>query len=98
MKKILSTCLAVSFAVGGVATFASCGASGEKIDKTKTQLYVSHFTAGFGNEWIHEMDTKFEEAYKDVSFEDGKTGVQVIVSEHRNTASNKNFDKSTDKS
>jgi len=47
------------------------------IDPTKTQLSVKNFTAGFGDEWLYELEARFEEAYKDVVYEDGKKGVQV---------------------
>ena len=54
------------------------GGSTEKVvDNTKTQLLVQNYTAGFGDEWLYDLENRFEEAYKDVSYEDGKMGVQV---------------------
>ena len=53
------------------------GATEKVIDLTKTQLLVQNYTAGFGDEWLYDLENRFEEAYKDVSYEDGKKGVQV---------------------
>ena len=53
-------------------------------DAPKTQLYVATFEGAYGTEWLQEIKTRFEEAYKDVSFEAGKRGVQVIITPGRN--------------
>lgn len=59
-------------------TGGGSSASAEKVlDPTKTQLQVKTFRAGFGDEWLYELEARFEEAYKDVSYEDDKMGVQV---------------------
>lgn len=50
-----------------------------KKDDTKTQLDVTSFEGGFGQEWLYAARDRFEEVYKDVSFEPGKVGVQVTV-------------------
>ena len=49
-----------------------------EVDTTKTQLYVNNFNAGFGDDWFEMLIDRFEEAYKDTEFEEGKKGVQVI--------------------
>ncbi len=102
MKRLLSTVLATSVILGCLVGTA-CGKGGvggdsgtEKVDTEKTQLLVSHFNGGFGDAWIREMKKQFEEKYASVSFEDGKTGVQVMITDHKNTATNKNFDISAD--
>ena len=97
MKKILSTVLAASVVLSGTM-FVGCGGAevGEQVDESKTQIFVSHFNGGYGNVWINEMKAQFEEAYKSVSFEEGKTGVQVMITDHKNTATNKNFDIASD--
>lgn len=51
----------------------------EAVDSSKTQLYVSNLNAGISNQWLLDIETRFEEAYANESFEPGKTGVQVIV-------------------
>ena len=52
----------------------------EEIDINRTQLYVANFNGGFGKNWINALKASFEEKYKDVSFEEGKTGVQIMIS------------------
>lgn len=90
MKKSLFKKLA-SFALALVATvsFAACGGNPDdstggsgsggtkKLDTTKTQLNVFNYKAGYGEKWLESLESAFEEAYKDVSFETGKKGVQV---------------------
>ena len=81
-KKLVSILLAVS-ALASVS-FAGCdaGRGGNeefiKVDKDKTQLYVFSYDGGVGREYMRSLISRFEEAYKDVPFEDGKTGVQVV--------------------
>ncbi len=48
------------------------------IDETKTQLYVRYFAGGLGTAWIDELYASFESAFANVSFEDGKKGVQIV--------------------
>lgn len=52
----------------------------EKINTSQTQIYVNNFKRGFGGDWLADYKTKFEAKYADVSFENGKKGVQVIIS------------------
>lgn len=79
MKKIVSMLLVglVCFSVIG------CDRDGEKVDKTKTQLYVATFDGGFGSSWMDEVEKRFEAKYASVSFEEGKTGVQIIAKPER---------------
>ena len=54
------------------------GGGAEKvIDPNKTQLLVQNYTAGFGDEWLYDLENRFEKAYANKSYEDGKMGVQV---------------------
>ncbi len=55
------------------------GDSTEKIDATKTQLYVANYDGGAGHAWIEKMKKAFEEECKDEVFEKDKKGVQVII-------------------
>jgi len=80
-KKLLAVLLAVVCVFGCTA----CKDTGVKIDKTKTQLYISHFNGGYGNKWINQVIKEFEETYANVSFEEGKKGVQVMKTDHKNT-------------
>ena len=79
MKKIL---------VGGLALITAfsafgCSRGGEAVDKSKTQLYVATFDGGFGSSWMDAVEKRFEEKYANVSFESGKTGVQIIAKPER---------------
>lgn len=88
-KRLISALLAVTVAFGvsvaatgcksgsGSDTSPSTRRDNKKYDATKTQINVQFYQAGYGEDWIYDYEAKFEEAYKDVSFEDGKTGVQV---------------------
>ena len=82
MKKIAMIFLASLLSCGSVGCFNRTG--GEELDKTKTQLYVTTFEGGYGASWLEAVKTRFEAAYANVSFEAGKTGVQVILKEDRN--------------
>ena len=87
-KKNLTRALALALCAFTLAPMAACGgggggggagggASDEPVDETKTQLEVCHYFAGFGDEWLIELGDNFEKAVENVSFEPGKTGVQV---------------------
>ena len=80
MRKLLTIVLAVLMAFG-TCSLTACGGDkgGDGFDKTKTQLYVGLFKAGLGREWLDQAKIDFEEKYKDVSFEEGKTGVEVVI-------------------
>ena len=79
-KRVLAACLCVSSLFGGVMGFSSCGGKGggEVIDATKTQVKIKYNNGGLGRVWLDTVLAKFEEVYADVSFEEGKTGVQVL--------------------
>lgn len=32
----------------------------QKVDKTKTQLYVKYYNGGFGDEWLNKLCAEFE--------------------------------------
>ena len=51
----------------------------EEVDYSRTQLYVSNFNGGYGDEWLYKLKTRFEEFYKETIFEEGKKGVQVLI-------------------
>ncbi len=85
MRKKLSFIIVFAMLLSTVAMFAGCTKGGVAIDNTKTQLYISNYDGGQGTTWLYDknsIDTlvgRFEEAYKNVSFEEGKMGVQVHV-------------------
>lgn len=55
----------------------------EDADVAKTQLFVGNFDGGYGTEWLKKAIARFEDKYKEVSFEEGKKGVQVMVNTSR---------------
>lgn len=77
MKKIIALGMTALLAT---TTFVACrDGSDVKIDETKTQLYIYNYDGGVGSEWLDPLIARFEDAYKGESFENGKTGVQVIA-------------------
>lgn len=52
---------------------------GEKVDTSKTQLYIGALNSGISIAHLEQTAKDFEEFYKDKSFEDDKMGVQVII-------------------
>ena len=64
-------------AVCVLTAIPACGGRGPETDNTKTQLYVSTIPAGYGDGWLVAAARRFEEAYAEVSLEEGKVGVQV---------------------
>ena len=80
MKKIAVTLIAGVLAFSGVA----CGGETEQINEDQTQLFVTAFEGGYGVDWLKAVKTRFEAEYANVSFEEGKTGVQVIIKPERN--------------
>lgn len=60
-----------------MAAFAGCSKGDDWEDPTKTQIYVGMIDGGFGTSWFEPVAAEFEEMYKDVSFQEGRTGVQI---------------------
>ncbi len=84
MKKLLAFLLATAMLV----SMTGCGVgvqTTEEVDDSKTTLYVGNFAGGVGDEWLKKAIEKFEEKVADVSFEDGKKGVQIIIGENNKT-------------
>ena len=68
-----------------VMTFTALPVSGcrrtsgvQKIDSSKTQLYVGTLAQGLGKGWLELVADRFEEAFADYEW-NGKKGVQVLV-------------------
>ena len=83
LKKTLSLFLAGTLMASSLTGLIGCGPTTdpntEEVDETKTQLYVGYFDGGTGREWLEENKTLFEAQYAKTSFEDGKTGVQIMI-------------------
>ena len=58
-----------------------CGCGGNaNVPTDKTVIEVMNSAGGVGSAWLEEAAKRFEEKVKDVSYEDGKTGVYVKIS------------------
>ena len=93
-KKIMAAFLAVVMTGSVAAGLAACDrrtSTERPIDESKTTLYVSNYNGGYGTEWLYQVRDKFEEAYKDTPFEEGKVGVQVEIRPNKNKAQSINF-------
>lgn len=78
--------LAILFSAVSVL-FTGCGKDDViEVDKKKTQIYVYSYNGGVGNDWLDDTIKAFEAKYADVSFEEGKMGVQVIPDKQKATA------------
>lgn len=87
MKRLITILLAVLLTISFV-TFAGCHRDeGKEVNTNMTQLYVGTYDGGVGREWLDAAAKRFEEFYKDYSFEPGKTGVQVWVDCQKGTMS-----------
>jgi len=80
MKKLLkATCLMLCL-VMATGLFGACGGGGDPtppVNENMTQLYINHYNGGFGDAWLEKAIADFQEEYKDFSFEEGKTGIQI---------------------
>ena len=83
MKKNVTRLMAVLLVsimlltTGCSGTTSIPGSDAQVTDNAKTQLVVATYDGGLGDQWILEAAKRFEEKYADVSFEEGKKGVQV---------------------
>ena len=76
MKKVLALIMAMAL----LLSLVGCGArTTVTIDSNKTTLTVGVWNGGPEDDWLQAAIQKFEEKYADVSFEEGKKGVQVII-------------------
>ena len=105
MKKSLKKCIATVCALTCVgSTFVGCGKGGGpmfavdvlEVDATKTPLYIGNYSGGMGSRWLDEFEKGFEELYKEVSFEEGKKGVDVVVDNDKQTYEPSSIEKSID--
>ncbi len=86
MKKFLALILSLLF-VCSASLLAACGSGNDdgwidQIDTDKTQIYVSNLQGGIGREWLDKTIERFTAAYAEESFEEGKTGVQIVVDDY----------------
>lgn len=88
VNKAFGAVLAMIFSVSFFAACAKPGQteSGGEDNSTKTQLTIGVYNGGLGWTWASALADKFEEAYADVSFEEGKVGVEVQITPGEKTA------------
>ncbi|MDR1094448.1 MAG: hypothetical protein LBL66_09915 [Clostridiales bacterium] len=82
MKKIRAGIAAIGFLCASALAggcFPRPAPDGEAVDLGKSQLYVGNFDGGVGSVWLEELKAAFEAEYAETSFEENKTGVQVIL-------------------
>ena len=86
MKKTIKKVVALSLTALTLGVSTACNPfetlgpdEGEKINTDMSQLYLSNYNGGYGTEWLNEVKARFEDVYKEYSFEKDKKGVQVII-------------------
>lgn len=66
-------------ALAAIASLTACGKSiVEEDDETKTQLRIKYTNGGFRSEWLDKLCDEFTATFADVSFQQGRKGVQII--------------------
>ena len=75
MKKSTKLLTLLLAAAVSAPALCGCGGDGKNLPSDKTIIYYQAYDCGFGTEHIEETCKLFEEAVKDVSYEEGKTGV-----------------------
>ncbi len=92
MKKIISLMLILVLVLAMAATLAACNETGgasttdptkETVDTSRTQLYVFNFGGGYGADWLIAAKERFEELHKDDVLEEGKKGVQIMITNNK---------------
>lgn len=80
MKKI-TRFLAILLASISVLSLTACSPTGggTDADESKSWLYIRYYNAGFSNRWLLAAEERFEEMYENISFEEGKMGVDIII-------------------
>lgn len=58
----------------------------ETVDTERTQLYVFNFAGGYGVEWLKLVKERYEELHKDDVYEEGKKGIQIVINNEKNLA------------
>ena len=84
--KVLSTgALSAVFVLPGLFGCYSSQNPNLQEDITKANITVATWDGGVGKEWLEQAAEKFEEIHKDsTQFQEGRTGVNIIVDASRN--------------
>lgn len=88
MKNIFLKVLSAVICIATVLGLAGCGFTPDNggggggnlpVNPDKTQLSIGVYDGGLGSDWTRAVANEFEKMYADVSFEEGKVGVQVMI-------------------
>lgn len=77
IKKVFAGIMCACIAFGASAACRRGDKDDKPADLSKTQLTIGNVDGGYGDEWLDSAIKKFEEKYKDYSFEDGKRGIEI---------------------
>lgn len=81
-KSFLKRILGFGLAVLATVSMTACGgkkpSDSNKEDPNKTNIHVFDYKAGYSDRWLTNLEAAFSKAYANVSFEEGKTGVNFI--------------------
>ena len=91
MKKMRKFKKIAALGLAGMLACSTLVACVDDPSKNKTILNIKVFNGGLGYKWLQELATNFQETFKNVSFEEGKTGVYIAFTpnkEFSNLASN----------
>lgn len=78
-KRSLIALVLVLVTILSSLSMAGCGTGESKVDSTKTHLSVLSYDGGIGSQWLKNAAKRFEEKYANVSFEEGKMGVVIDI-------------------
>ena len=83
MKKTITHILAFSIVASIGLSATSCVQPINPIDEGKTQLYIANYNGGTSYGWFEDAITRVVKKYENTSFEEGKTGVEVIKDDNK---------------
>ena len=78
--RVISFIICMILTIASAVSSVGCGPRvTEKLDKTKTQLYIGTYGGGYGTAFLQDLEDRFEKWALDnnKSYEEGKVGVQV---------------------
>lgn len=86
LKQMIASVLALTATAG---CLAGCG-GGDVVtyDETKTQLFVGVIDGGVGSQWCENAKIRFEKSQEGISYEEGKSGVEVIIDKTKSIGGN----------
>ena len=82
MRKLFAKILALALGATIAFTATGCGLGPQveqEGDPTKTILRIGNIYSGLRDEWLTTIEKSFESKYEGISFEDDKTGVDIVI-------------------